>query len=65
MNPLLYITLCFGMFAVMGLAVFIPLVAKTLVIVSSIIFGEQGVSLAKKQRSGTDWRDPNGAEGFK
>ena len=53
------------MFAVIGLAVFIPLVAKTLVIVSSLVFGEQGASFAKKQRSGTDWRDPNGAEGFK
>jgi hypothetical protein len=64
MNPLLYMVLIFGSLACMGLAVFIPLVAKTLVVVSSIIFGEQAASIAKKQRSGTDLRDPNGADGF-
>ena len=65
MNPILFMLVCFGMIAVCLCFTFLmPLVGKTLVILTSVFFGEKAYSQATKQPSGSEFRDPNAPDGF-
>lgn len=60
MNPILFMLVCFGMIAVCLCFTFLmPMVGQTLVALFGVFFGERSFATLRKERSGSEWRDPN------